>query len=45
MNNILETKNLTSGYGDITIIDDISIHLKPSEIVTIIGPNGAGKST
>lgn len=45
MNNILETKKLTSGYGDITIIDDISIHLKPSEIVTIIGPNGAGKST
>jgi ABC-type branched-subunit amino acid transport system ATPase component len=45
VNNILETKNLTSGYGDITIIDDISIHLKPSEIVTIIGPNGAGKST
>ena len=45
MNNILETKELSSGYGDITIIDNISMHLEPSEIVTIIGPNGAGKST
>ena len=45
MNNLLETKQLTSGYGDITIINDISMYLEPSEIVTIIGPNGAGKST
>ena len=45
MSNILETKQLSSGYGDITIIDNISMYLEPSEIVTIIGPNGAGKST
>jgi len=45
VNNLLETKQLTSGYGDITIINDISMYLEPSEIVTIIGPNGAGKST
>ena len=45
MNNILETKELSSGYGDITIIDNISMYLEHSEIVTIIGPNGAGKST
>ena len=45
MSNILETKQLSSGYGDITIIDNISMHLEPAEIVTIIGPNGAGKST
>ena len=45
MSNILETKELSSGYGDITIIDNISMYLEHSEIVTIIGPNGAGKST
>ncbi len=45
MSNILETKELSSGYGDITIINNISMYLEPSEIVTIIGPNGAGKST
>ncbi len=45
MSNILETKELSSGYGDITIIDNISMYLEPAEIVTIIGPNGAGKST
>ena len=45
MSNILETKELSSGYGDIAIIDNISMYLEHSEIVTIIGPNGAGKST
>tara|TARA_B100001142_G_scaffold320919_2_gene366782 strand:- start:16804 stop:17520 length:717 start_codon:yes stop_codon:yes gene_type:complete len=45
VSNILETKELSSGYGDITIINNISMYLEPSEIVTIIGPNGAGKST
>tara|TARA_Y100001970_G_scaffold137851_1_gene169597 strand:+ start:2689 stop:3405 length:717 start_codon:yes stop_codon:yes gene_type:complete len=45
VSNILETKELSSGYGDITIIDNISMYLEPAEIVTIIGPNGAGKST
>lgn len=31
--------------GEKKILDSISFHLKPHEIVTVIGPNGAGKST
>ncbi len=44
MEYILETKNLTVGYGS-PLIEDICIRLQPGRILTIIGPNGAGKST
>lgn len=41
----LVAHGLTSGYGEVPIIRDISIQVGHNEIVTIIGPNGAGKST
>ncbi|MGL4736469.1 MAG: metal ABC transporter ATP-binding protein [Cellulosilyticaceae bacterium] len=31
--------------GDVTLIEDISLHLHCNEITAIIGPNGAGKTT
>lgn len=42
---MLETKNVSSGYGMIQILWDISFRIKEKEIVSIIGPNGAGKTT
>ena len=36
---------ITSGYGEVPVVQDVSIHVGQREIVTIIGPNGAGKST
>lgn len=36
---------ITSGYGEVPVVSDVSIHVAQDEIVTIIGPNGAGKST
>jgi ABC-type branched-subunit amino acid transport system ATPase component len=42
---LLEVRELTAGYGDVTIVRGVSMHVAPGEIVTIIGPNGAGKST
>jgi len=42
---VLETKDLAVGYGGRTLIENINVHLRPGEIVTLIGPNGAGKST
>src|SRR5438270_2094611 len=41
----LRTEAVTSGYGGVPVIRDISIAVGPSEIVAVIGPNGAGKST
>jgi ABC-type branched-subunit amino acid transport system ATPase component len=41
----LVATGITSGYGEVPIVQDVSIHVAQDEIVTIIGPNGAGKST
>ena len=42
---MLSIKNLKSGYNKSEILNDISLDVKPGEIIAIIGPNGAGKST
>ena len=39
------TKNMAVGYDKIPLIEEIEIHVKRGEIVTLIGPNGSGKST
>ena len=42
---LLDVRHINSGYGEMTILRDISMHVDPGEVVTLIGPNGAGKST
>ncbi len=43
--NLLEVKNINSGYGKNDVLQDVSFNVKEGEIVSLIGPNGAGKST
>ena len=42
---MLELKNITGGYGRITILNGTSFTIPKASITTVIGPNGAGKST
>ena len=42
---VLELSSVDSGYGEVQVLDDCSLHLDADEIVCLIGPNGAGKST
>jgi iron complex transport system ATP-binding protein len=42
---VLEARNLTIAYDHRIAVADLSLTLKPGEIMAIIGPNGAGKST
>ncbi len=42
---VLETKELRKGFGDRTLIHDLSFSLPRAGIVGVIGPNGVGKTT
>jgi len=42
---VIEIKNVTKKYPNITAVDHISFEVKDGEVVGFLGPNGAGKST
>ncbi|QPC88240.1 energy-dependent translational throttle protein EttA [Mesorhizobium sp. NBSH29] len=44
-NVVIEVEQLTKGYGDRVLIENLDFKLPPGGIVGIIGPNGAGKTT
>ncbi len=43
--NVVNFENLTKGFGDNLLIEDLTFKLPPGGIVGVIGPNGAGKTT
>ena len=45
MNPILVIDSLSSGYGQQTVLDKVSLDVLPGEIVAVVGANGAGKTT
>jgi len=42
---VLETANLTKGFGGVQALDGLDFHVDKEEIVSVIGPNGAGKTS
>lgn len=45
VNQVLQVKDLSSGYGKVTILRNINFQVEENEVVAIIGSNGAGKTT
>lgn len=41
----LEVQELTCGYGDITVVRDVSLSVRRGEVLALLGRNGAGKTT
>jgi len=42
---MLRLRNVDAGYGALTVLRRVSLHVSAGEIVTIVGANGAGKTT
>ena len=42
---VLQIKDLSSGYGKVTVLRDINFQIVENEVVAVLGSNGAGKTT
>jgi branched-chain amino acid transport system ATP-binding protein len=45
MSAVLSVVRLQSGYGDVPVLEDVSLEVGEGEIVSVVGANGAGKTT
>ena len=37
---ILTVEHLVKGYGENTVLDDVSFSVRPGEVVVVVGPSG-----
>ncbi|HEY1040456.1 MAG TPA: ABC transporter ATP-binding protein [Bacteroidia bacterium] len=42
---MIQCSNITKSYGNLQVLKGVSLHIQPSEIVSVVGASGAGKST
>ena len=45
MENIITVKNIVKKFGDLVVLNDITLDIKKGEKIAIIGPSGSGKSS
>src|SRR5690606_37148628 len=42
---VIDILDVDAGYGDHTVLRDVTLHIGPADRIGVLGPNGAGKST
>jgi ABC-2 type transport system ATP-binding protein len=42
---MIDTENLTRKFGNLTAVDNVTLHVEKGEVFGFLGPNGAGKTT
>jgi ABC-2 type transport system ATP-binding protein len=42
---MIDTENLSRKFGNLTAVDDLTLHVNEGEVFGFLGPNGAGKTT
>ena len=42
---MIKIENLSKSYGDLVVLNDISVDINKKDVIAIIGPSGGGKST
>ena len=42
---VIDTENLTRKFGNLTAVDNLTLHVDEGEVFGFLGPNGAGKTT
>ena len=45
MSAILQVDKVSSGYGELPVLEELSLEVGQGEIVSVVGANGAGKTT
>ncbi|WP_422117292.1 ABC-F family ATP-binding cassette domain-containing protein [Brachybacterium sp. UNK5269] len=42
---VIDVLDVDAGYGEVTVLRDVTLHIGPADRIGVLGPNGAGKST
>jgi ABC-2 type transport system ATP-binding protein len=42
---MIDVENLTKKFGNLTAVEDLTLHVDEGEVFGFLGPNGAGKTT